>query len=43
MCGWGAGSEVGWGVVAPVGLVAMVTIAVDTIVVAVDDDGNTYE
>ena len=39
------GSEVGWGVVAPLELAAMVYIAtvVDTIVVAVDDDGNTSE
>ena len=39
------GSEVGWGVVAPLELAAMVYVAtvVDTIVIAVDDDGNTSE
>ena len=38
------GSEVGWGVVAvTVGLVAVGAVVVDTIVVAVDDDGNTSE
>ena len=37
------GSEVGWGVIAPVGLTVMVAVVVDTIVVAVDDDGNTSE
>ena len=37
------GSEVGLGVVAVVGLAVMVTVVVDTITVAVEDDGSKRE
>ena len=37
------GSEVGRGVVVVVGLAVMVTVVVDTITVAVEDDGSTSE
>ena len=37
------GSEVGLGVVAVVGLAVMVTVVMDTIAVAVEDDSSTSE
>ena len=37
------GSEVGRGVVVVVGWAVMVTVVVDTITVAVEDDGSTSE